>query len=688
MPIDPIAIAAADCRDLDNSSKLEWLETNGLGGFAMGTVSGANTRRYHGLLIASLRPPVERYVLLSKLEETLIVDGRRYDLSSNFYPGAVYPRGHELLSRFQLRPFPTFTWTVEGIEVEKRIFMPQGENTVVVEWQIRGGGGVCWLEVGPLMAFRDYHSTTHTNGGFNGSVEQSPGMASIRPYAGLPRLFLAHNAVTSDAGPGWYYNFEYPVELERGLDFSEDLYCPLVLTFDGGRTATVIASTEPHSADQAVRMRAVEEKRRERIAAGAPSDDALVQELALAADQYLVQRGDLKTVIAGYPWFSDWGRDTMIALPGLALVSGRYQIARDILRAFAGSIDQGMLPNRFPDAGETPEYNTVDATLWFFEAVRDYLARTDDGDFVREEIYPALKDIVNWHLRGTRFGIGVDHDGLLKAGVPGSQLTWMDAKIGDWVATPRHGKPVEIQALWYNALQVLFDLAVRFGDAEPRPVLAGLAERAAESFNRLFWNEERGCFYDVVGPDGPDRSVRPNQVIALSLPHIMASRERARSALGVIERELLTPKGLRTLAPSDPAYRGRYEGGPAQRDAMYHQGTVWPWLLGHYIAAYVRAYGHAPEIDPLRGELRSGCLGHIGEIYDGDAPHAGRGCPAQAWSVAEILRSLANSTRFRVQRFASVPCPTVECCLQKAEAELSSNPSARRWTKAASPRSA
>jgi predicted glycogen debranching enzyme len=355
-------------------------------------------------------------------------------------------------------------------------------------------------------------------------------------------------------------------------------------------------------------------------------------------------------VIAGYHWFSDWGRDTMIALPGLTLPTGKHEVARSILRTFAQHVNQGMLPNRFPDAGETPEYNTVDATLWFFEAARAYLAYTGDLEFVRNELYPVFAGIITWHIKGTRYGIKMDASGLLSSGEQGVQLTWMDAKVGDWVVTPRRGKPVEIQALWYNALCIMEDLAGTFGEEAEQKRYRGMATVASWSFNRQFWNEQAGCLFDVTNGARPDPSIRPNQIFAVSLKHSMLSAERAKAVVHKVQEHLLTPYGLRSLAASDPQYRGRYTGGPVERDGAYHQGTVWPWLLGPFITAYVKVNGgseaarrQATEwLAPLKAHLADGGLGHISEIFDGDAPQRPCGCIAQAWSVAEILRAMVE----------------------------------------------
>jgi len=672
------------CGDLDAALRREWLETNGLGGFASSTIVGLNTRRYHGLLVATLRPPVERFALLSKLEETLFFDGQPFDLSANRYPGTVHPQGFRYLKQFRLDPFPTFIYEVEGVEIEKTVFMVHGENSTVVQYELKKNNHPerlknLSLEVRPLIAFRDYHSTTHENGAINHTVEERSGLATVTPYQGLPSLHLAHNAVELRKTGGWYRNFEYDVERERGLDFTEDLFSPFVLCFDLRirRQGSVIASTGQHDVTQAAQYRQAEITRRRDAETASPIEDGFVRSLVAASDQYIVSRGEQKTVIAGYHWFSDWGRDTMIALPGLTLPTGKYEVARSILRTFAKHVDQGMLPNRFPDAGETPEYNTVDATLWFFEAARAYLAYTGDLDFVREELYPVFADIISWHARGTRYGIKVDASGLLSSGEPGVQLTWMDAKVGDWVVTPRRGKPVEIQALWYNALCIMEDLARKFGDEAGQKRYRNMATVASWSFNRLFWNEGTGCLYDVTNGAPPDPSIRPNQIFAVSLTHTMLSPERARSVVEKVKEHLLTPYGLRSLAPSDPQYRGRYTGGPAERDGAYHQGTVWPWLMGPFITAYVRVNGgsdvarrQASEwLAPLRDHLADGGLGHISEILDGDAPQRPAGCMAQAWSVAEVLRTLVEDVHGQrpqaqpevqvTQARQSAPAPTM-----------------------------
>jgi predicted glycogen debranching enzyme len=649
--------------NISASTGREWLETNGLGGFSSSTIIGLNTRRYHGLLTAATKPPVGRVVMLSKLEETLVIDGRRYELSANRYPGTVHPKGFEFQTGFRLDPFPIFTYEVDGLRLEKSVFMVQGQNTTVIHYELKSevtDSQSIRLEVRPLVAFRDYHSTTQENSGINTQVESVDGITTIRPYNDLPALHFTHDVCYLDTNGFWYRNFQYSIEQERGLDFAEDLFSPFAFTFVLNRfsRARIVASTERHDIRHADDYRQAEISRRQEIQT--KSTGPLTSSLIAAADQFIVARERCKTVIAGYHWFSDWGRDTMIALPGLMLATGRYEMAKSVLLEFARHVDRGMLPNRFPDAGEIPEYNTVDATLWFFEAVRALLQYTGDYGFVRENLYTVLTDMIAWHVKGTRYNIHVDSDGLLESGEPGVQLTWMDAKVGDWVITPRHGKPVEIQALWYNALRVMEDLAAKFEDVSGAKEYAQMAKRASENFNQLFWNEAAGCLFDVVNGDTRDGSIRPNQVFAVSLTHSIVPAEKAVSILRVVERELLTPRGLRTLAPSDPQYRGRYEGDGLHRDSVYHQGTVWPWLMGPFITAYVKTFGDEAGrefagdwLQGFEAHLNEACLGQVSEIFDADAPHAPRGCAAQAWSVAEILRAIVEDVERPEQRQAA-----------------------------------
>ncbi len=642
--------------DCESLRKREWLETNGLGGYASSSVAGANTRRYSGLLVAALHPPVDRYVLLSKLEESVVLreagTETTHDLSCNFYPGVIAPQGFSRITEFRKDPFPTTTFNVAGLVLEKTVFMRHGEDTIVVEWKVANWGEhtTATLLVRPLVAFRDFHCLTHENSAINGQIEQTEsGLITITPYQDLPTLYLAHNAQSVEATQYWYRNFEYPVERERGLDFREDLFNPCLLRFvltPEQPAATVIASLAKHSVKDTSSLRGAELDRRKRFTAVAASDGEAL--LRLAADQFLVKRGDHKTVIAGYPWFSDWGRDTMISLPGLALATGEIDGARDVLLTFAGSMNQGMLPNRFPDHGEPPEYNTVDATLWFFQAVTEFWRTSGEADFVRDHLFPALAESIAWHIKCTRHGIRMDEDALLLSGEPGVQLTWMDAKVGDWVVTPRRGKPVEIQALWYNALLAMNAMSSAFFPDQKNDY-AALAARLRSNFAAQFWNESQSCLYDVVSGNGKDASIRPNQLIALSLPYPLLDKERSLRVLATVERELLTPFGLRTLSPQDPQYRPEYRGGVLERDSAYHQGTVWPWLLGPFLSAYLRVHENSAEaaqqvrawMQPLLNFLSDPGLGQIPEVFDGSAPQHPGGCLAQAWSVAELLRLLS-----------------------------------------------
>ncbi len=657
----PMEFDSRICGNLTEATSREWLETNGIGGFASSTIVNLNTRRYHGLLVAATEPPVGRAVLVSKFEETLIFDGQRYELSANQYAGAVHPQGYRYLESFRLDPFPVFTYRAGNVEIQKSVFLVQGENTVVIQYEMRGGeeDRSCGLEVRPLIAFRDFHNTTHANDALRRAAETGTGFAAVTPYPGMPCLYFAHSAESIDCTGYWFYNFQYERERERGLDDREDLYSPFLLRFriSEGVRATVIASTMRHRSTEAGVLEIAERERRRKIAENARHDaqegDVFASLLNKAADQFLVARGEHKSVMAGYHWFGDWGRDTMISLPGLTLVTGRHQDARDILRAYTAVIDQGMLPNRFPEAGETPEYNSVDAALWMFHAVHEFLRYTGDYDFVRTELYGRLADAIGWHERGTRHGIRLDSDGLLRAGVPGQQLTWMDVKIGDWVVTERAGKPVEIQALWYNAVRVMEQLSGAFGDSARSRRYQSMAERTRASFVERFWNESSGCLYDVIADSGPDASIRPNQIFAVSLPYPLLEGERAMRVVEVVEWELLTPYGLRTRARSDPKYRGRYAGDPVSRDSAYHQGTVWPWLLGPFLTAYVNVHGDTPEtrhridgfLDPMREHLWQAGLGQISEVFDGDPPHHPGGCIAQAWSVAEVLRAYQENVQ-------------------------------------------
>jgi predicted glycogen debranching enzyme len=626
----------------------EWLETNGIGGWASSTISNAHTRRYHGLLVAATRPPVGRVVVLSKLDETLVREDARIELGTNVYPGSVQPQGYRYLTAFSQDFFPSFTYEVDGIVLQKAVAAIHGENTTVILYRIIEAPVMFNLELRPFVAGRDYHSLTQANADIRPEPCVVGDIWSYQPYAQLPTFYMLLPGTTFESNPDWYYSFEYLAEKQRGQDFREDLFTPGLFTISlkAGDHLGIIVSTDNPIGRDAENLVAKEKARRKNLFPALPVVDELTRALALAADQFVVRRGDdLKTIIAGYHWFTDWGRDTMIALPGLTLVTGRYADAKKILQAFAENIDQGMLPNRFPDADEKPEYNTVDATLWFFVAAYKYYLYTRDQAFLKEILLPAMAEMLDWHQRGTRYGIHMDSDGLLMAGEPGVQLTWMDAKIGDWVVTPRYGKAVEINALWYNALAIYARLLQTVGRKEDADTYQTLAKKVIKRFVQLFWNPEGGYLFDVVNGEQRDGAIRPNQILALSLPFALLGRNRARQVLKTVEDHLLTPVGLRSLSPHDPAFQPTYQGDTYLRDKAYHQGTVWAWLLGPYLTALVRVRGKTGRkqglklVQAVQNHLSESGIGQISEIFDGEAPHAPRGCIAQAWSVAEIARA-------------------------------------------------
>jgi len=639
--------------DFDAACRREWLVTNGLGSWASGTVGGANTRRYHGLFVPALQPPLGRTVLISKLNDRVTLAGQSFALSSNEYGGGtIDPHGYRQIESFRLDwGVPTWTFAVADALLEKRVWMPHGHNTVYVAYSLRRTTAPADLDVLVMTTARDAHG--ETQGGWQPQVELEPGGALVRP----PEMGFRVLASAGEFVPvgQWHWNIFHRVEQARGLPAREDHYAlgRFLVTLQPGQTWTFVATIEPQvSWDWQASLRQEQARARGLVqAAGLETSPIWVQQLVLAGDQFLVRRGEGQTVIAGYHWFGDWGRDTMIALPGLALTTRRYDLAANVLRTFARFVSQGMLPNRFPDSGEhaegaQPEYNTVDATLWYFHAIDRYIAASGDQALARE-LLPVLDDIVAWHVRGTRYNIHVDPgDGLLFAGQPGVQLTWMDAKVGDWVVTPRIGKPVEINALWINALLVLHRLHLDLGVAEPQPFEAA-AERAAASFER-FWYSEGGYLYDVIdGPDGSDAALRPNQLLAVSLPNAPITGPRARAIVEACARHLLTSYGLRSLSPEHPSYIGRYGGDQKQRDAAYHQGTVWAWLIGAFVDATLKAYAGDVEVlwnaqsilAPFEQHLADAGLGSISEIFEADAPFGPVGCVAQAWSVAEVLRA-------------------------------------------------
>ena len=646
----PIRFGKEVCGDFQVATSKEWIETNGLGGYASSTIIGTNTRRYHGLLVATARPSLARMVVLSKLEETLILkDGSRFNLSCNNYPGGIiHPEGHKYLEEFRIDPFPIFTYRAGDILIEKAVFMVHGENTTVITYKILKSPGYLELLLRPLIAARDYHWVSMENSSFNKSAESLEGYIKMKPYEESPIIYLAHNADRFEGTGCWYKSFEYQREKERGLEYHEDLYSPGELGFlvKEGEKAYIVASTEGRKMRSLEVLESSEVLRHSEISAAVGIKDNFAVQLANASDSFLIKRMDgLSTVAAGYHWFWDWGRDALISLPGLTLALGRYDEAREILLAFAKYCNEGMIPNRFPEKAKDPEYNSVDSSLWFFWAIHKFLEYTNDYDFIESNMLDCLEEIIRFYINGTRYGIKMDKDGLINTGDPDVQLTWMDAKIGGWVVTPRNGKAVEVNALWYNALRIMEDICEKL-NLKYRHECARLAYLTKKSFEIVFWNETGGYLYDCVNEEGPDMSLRSNQIFALSLPYRIIGKDKEKRVIDVAGKELLTPYGLRSLSSNDKNYRGIYSGDQRMRDASYHQGTVWPWLLGHFITAYLNVYGRNKNtrqearrfLIPLAEHMNDAGLGTISEIFDGDPPYSPRGAISQAWSVAEILR--------------------------------------------------
>jgi predicted glycogen debranching enzyme len=625
---------------LPGHGRAEWLEPDGLGGFASGTASGLRTRRYHALLLSATTPPAGRVVLVNGIEAWIETPAGNVALTSQRYlPDVTHPDGASRLTGFSTDPWPRWTWALpDGCRIEHECFVTHGSPRTVLAWRVLDAKGPVRLCVRPLISGRDYHALHHENAAFRFDAEVAPGRVVWRPYDGMPPIVATTNGTYAHA-PEWYRNFLYDEERARGLDDAEDLGSPGVLSFDlAAGEAMLVLGVDPTGAAEIAALRAVERKRRARF----PS------RLHRAADAYVVRRGHGKTIVAGYPWFTDWGRDTFIALRGLCLATGRLDDARDILVEWSRHVSDGMLPNRFPDQGEMPEYNSVDAALWFVVAVHDlFEAARQRGKRVAKADRKALEDAIDAILagysRGTRHGIHVDADGLLAAGVPGLQLTWMDAKVGDWVVTPRIGKPVEVQALWLNALRIGATRAERWAE---------LYARARTSFEARFWHELLGCLHDVVDPDHQRGTVnggfRPNQILAVGgLPFPIIEGEKARRIVDAVETRLQASIGLRTLAPGSANYAPHYEGSVRERDAAYHQGTIWPWLLGAFVDAWVRVRGGTREakaqararfLAPLLAHLDEAGLDHVSEIVDAEPPYTPRGCPFQAWSVGEAIR--------------------------------------------------
>jgi len=615
----------------------------------MGTVDGIRTRRYHGLLIHASTPPTGRMALVNGFEAWVDVEGTRVAITSQRYtPDVIYPDGYTRVASFTLDPWPRWRFDLgHGLALVQELFVPHGVPMAALSWRLSSRADAR-LEVRPLLSGRDVHALHRANAGFDFRPEIRGPWVAWRPYSGVPGVLSLANAEYRHA-PEWYYDFLYEQERARGLDHLEDLASPGLLSWNLARGEAVWIVAAETRVTRALMEGTIPDELHEQLQGPERlRRAAFPTPLHRAADAYIVTRGAGRTIIAGYPWFADWGRDTFIALRGLCLAADRLDDARHVLIEWAGALSQGMLPNRFPERGDAPEFNSVDASLWYVIAVHDWLEamaaarrEVEAGDSVA--LRGAVLDILSGYSRGARHGIRQDADGLLAAGEPGVPVTWMDAKIGDWVVTPRIGKPVEVQALWINALWI----GGRYDPSWREACARGLA-----SFERRFWNAERGCLYDVVDVDHvartTDASLRPNQIFAVGgLPLAVLEGARARAMVDAVERALWTPLGLRSLAPGEPGYAPRYAGGVWERDTAYHQGSAWPWLAGPFVEAWVRVRGGSEAaqtearqrfVTPLLAHSSEAGLGHLSEVADAEPPHAPGGCPFQAWSLGELMR--------------------------------------------------
>lgn len=639
-----------DAPSFNSLSSMEWIITNGIGGYASSSVCGANTRRYHGLLIASYRPPTDRRVLVSKIEETILCSETRYSLSTNQYPGTVHPQGFTFLKSFERTPFPKSYFSAEQFSITKTVFMIYGSNTTVIEYQ-NSGNDVFELELIPLMVDRDYHQLMHEFQAleFN-SVLQNSNQLKITSQPGADPVYIFFDKGRFTSNEDWYRNFEYQKEIDRGLDFNEDAKKIGEINFklNPGEKAFVILSTDGKLPDgHPSTWKAHEEIRLRSLSAMLQPD--FVNDLIISGDQFLVWRLSSKshTLIAGYHWFTDWGRDTMIAMRGLIIATGKKQIAESIFLTFLNYVDGGMIPNRFPDQGEHPEYNTIDATLWLFIALYEYDQKFNDETFIRR-VMPALTSIVEKHELGTRYNIHITEEGLLYGGEEGTQLTWMDAKVGDHVVTPRRGCAVEINALWYNTLKIYCEFGEKLRIDIPESIFKSV-DRTRVAFQTYFVNE-KGYLNDVVIPyKFIDDAIRPNQVYAVSLPFSPLTPQQSESVLKTVEEHLYTDYGLRSLSPSHPDFKPVFKGDQWERDHAYHQGTVWSYLWGEYALAYLKVNGYSLKAKQIITEKSKKLEYHfynedglyaISENFDGEIPGMGKGCIQQAWSIGMTLKAL------------------------------------------------
>jgi predicted glycogen debranching enzyme len=644
-----------DCRgeQIDSLLAREWLTTNRIGAFASGTLAGCNTRRYHGLLVAATSPPVGRIMMLSTVMERLETGGESYDLATNEFDTVFSPTGYQHLTEFRNEAAITFVYRIGECELTKDILLADAENAVTLRYTLRGASGR--LVLSPFAAIRDFHELRLASRANQLTFLTSESGAIVKDSENPTyTLDLGAHGGRFVPAPDWWYSFHYRNEAARGQDAQEDLYSPGRFEYelqDQGQCFFTAALNDPVSFDFDAALRRRTERRADLAASVGPAADETSRALAISGDAFIVNRdfpnaATSATILAGYHWFADWGRDAFVSLPGLLLTTRQFSRARKVFNTFAQHLSDGMIPNCFDDYGASPHYNSIDASLWFIIAVERYIQATGDKAFWKDSLLAVCDTILHTYREGAAFDIRADADGLLTGGSIQTQLTWMDAALDGQTVTPRYGKAVEINALWCSAHRIM---ANRCGGSDERlgRHYAQLADVIEPAFEQLFWNPKRQCLFDCVNEDGPDAAIRPNQIFAVSLPHSPLAIDKQRAVLATVKKHLLTPRGLRTLSPEDPNYCPHYQGSPHQRDRAYHQGTVWAWLIGPFIEAHLKASPNRSAaieqaeawLDEFDEHLAGAAIGHVSEIFDGDPPHQARGCVAQAWSTAELLRA-------------------------------------------------
>ena len=646
-----IRLSGSICQNLPSAILREYIETNGKGGYCSSTIAGLNTRRYHGLLVSALNPPENRHVIVSKVEETIVIKGDKYSLSSNQYKGEVYPNGHKYLQEFRLAPFPKFIYQIGEYRIEKTVFMLHGKNTTVIKYLILPDNGDVELYVRPLLAYRNYHDLQKGDQDMIHSIKCSKNTVKINPNWTVPPLYIYHSADVFREKGFWYNNFEYREEAYRGYDCHEDLYNPgyFIYTFykPNHYDAWAAFSTEPLIDVNIPDMIQKEISRRSKLVKSISFKENFLESLILTADSFIVEHEGKpnSAIVAGYPWFGQWSRDSLISMPGLCLATGRYNIAKNVLHTLSKKIKAGLLPNFYGSDNE-PIYNSADSPLLFFYALYKYLLYTKDYKFAISLI-PKLKKIFKSYTEGTLFGIRQNKKGLIEFSEKKMPLTWMDAIGHDSRSNPRAGMVIEINALWYQALKVMEHIMGKTDYLSDAVNYGQMADKVKKQFNKIFWNNETQYFNDFIDGDFTETALRPNQLFAIGMPFPVANKKYWEPVLKIVSEKLLTPYGIRTLAPDHPCYRAHYRGSEGLRQIAYHQGTAWPWLLGLYASALTQSHGYSEETNSyivslfmtVKEHMLVGGVGTCSEIFDGDLPYYFRGCISQAWSVAEILRA-------------------------------------------------